>query len=257
MKSIVLDHVCKKYSPDDADFAVEDVSLTISDGEFVTVLGPSGCGKSTLLEMVAGLSPHTSGHIMVHGRHVTGPSPKLGVVFQDPSLFPWRTIRDNVALGPELRKVQEKERWEMADKYLELVNLSGWGDKYPHELSGGMRQRAGIARTLVNDPEVLLMDEPLGAVDYLTRLTLQDEIVRIWQQEKKTIMFVTHDVNEAVVLGTRVVLMTAHPGRIRQVFEVPFDYPRDRNDPGVKALEEDILQKLNSDGQDNLVSSAA
>jgi NitT/TauT family transport system ATP-binding protein len=120
-----------------------------------------------------------------------------------------------------------------------------------------MRQRAGIARTLVNDPEVLLMDEPLGAVDYLTRLTLQDEIVRIWQQEKKTIMFVTHDVNEAVVLGTRVVLMTAHPGRIRQVFEVPFDYPRDRNDPGVKALEEDILQKLNSDGQDNLVSSAA
>lgn len=257
MQSIVLDHVSKKYSPLDAECAVQDVSLSISEGEFVSVLGPSGCGKSTLLEMVAGLTPHTSGNISVHGRPLTGPSPKVGVVFQDPALFPWRTIRDNVALGPELRGISAEDRLRLADEYLELVNLGGWGDKYPHELSGGMRQRAGIARTLVNDPDVLLMDEPLGAVDYLTRLTLQDEIIRIWQKEKKTVLFITHDVNEAVYLGTRIVLMTARPGRISEIFEVAPDYPRDRNDPRLVALEEDILHKLNCGAQDRKVSDAA
>ncbi len=245
MERIALIKVSKKYSPDDAEYAVRDVSLTIPDGEFVTVLGPSGCGKSTILELVAGLSEPTRGDVCINGRCINGPSPEVGVVFQDPALFPWRTIRSNVGLGLELHGVPSEARRELADKYIRMVHLTGWEEKYPHELSGGMRQRAGLVRTLVNNPSILLMDEPLGAVDYLTRLSIQDEIIAMWQKEKKTVLFITHDVGEAVYLGTKVVLMTAHPGRISEIIDVDFPYPRDRNDPAMLELVSQILVKIN------------
>ena len=247
MERISLLNVSKKYSPADAAYAVYNVSLTIPDGEFVTVLGPSGCGKSTLLELVAGLSEPTAGAVCVNGHCIDGPSPDVGVVFQDPALFPWRTIRSNVGLGLELHGVAQAKRQELSDKYMRMVHLAGWEDKYPHELSGGMRQRAGLVRTLVNNPSILLMDEPLGAVDYLTRLSIQDEIISLWQTEKKTVLFITHDVGEAVYLGTKVVLMTANPGQISEIIEVPFAYPRDRNDPALSTMVKEILHKINRD----------
>ncbi len=256
MERIALIKVSKKYSPDDAEYAVQDVSLTIPDGEFVTVLGPSGCGKSTILELVAGLSEPTKGDVCINGRCIAGPSPEVGVVFQDPALFPWRTIRSNVGLGLELHGVPPEARRELADKYIRMVHLTGWEEKYPHELSGGMRQRAGLVRTLVNNPAILLMDEPLGAVDYLTRLSIQDEIIAMWQKEKKTVLFITHDVGEAVYLGTKVVLMTAHPGRISEIIDVDFPYPRDRNDPAMLELVSQILVKINR-GADKHAPQAA
>lgn len=245
MERISLINVSKKYSPDDANYAVQDVSLTINDGEFVTVLGPSGCGKSTVLELLAGLTDPTAGDVCINGRCICGPSPDVGVVFQDPALYPWRTVRDNIGLGLELHGMASEKRNELADKYMQMVHLTGWEDKYPHELSGGMRQRAGLVRTLVNNPSILLMDEPLGAVDYLTRLSIQDEIIALWRQEKKTVVFITHDVGEAVYLGTKVVLMTAHPGQISEVINVDFPYPRGRNNPAMADLVSDILLKIN------------
>lgn len=255
MERISLINVSKKYSPGDMDYAVRDVSLTIKDGEFVTVLGPSGCGKSTILDLLAGLTDPTIGDVCINGRCIGGPNADVGVVFQDPALYPWRTIRDNIVLGLELHGIPAEKRRELSDKYMQMVHLTGWEDKYPHELSGGMRQRAGLVRTLVNNPSILLMDEPLGAVDYLTRLSIQDEIIALWQQEKKTVLFITHDVGEAVYLGTKVVLMTAHPGRISEVINIDFPYPRDRNNPALAALVTDILDKINQNAANGVIDT--
>lgn len=199
--------------------ALDRIDLTIEPGELVTLAGPSGCGKSTLLRLVAGLEQPTAGTITVGDRPVTAPGVERGVVFQQPTLYPWLDVRGNVALGPKLRGIGRDERRELADRYLELVGLADFAGHRPYELSGGMQQRAQIARVLANDPDIILMDEPYGALDALTRERLQEELLTIWRATGKTILFITHSVEEAVFLGTRVLVMSPRPGRI--VLDVP------------------------------------
>ncbi|KWW97731.1 ABC transporter ATP-binding protein [Carbonactinospora thermoautotrophica] len=201
--------------------ALQDVTLDVRDGEFLTLVGPSGCGKSTLLDLVGGLTRPTSGEVLVDGVPVTGPGLDRGIVFQQYALFPWRTAQANVEFGLAAKGVPKAERAAAARHYLELVGLSGFERRYPHELSGGMRQRVAIARSLAFDPDILLMDEPFAALDAQTRESLQDELLRIWEQTRKTIVFITHGIDEAVYLGQRVAVMTSRPGRIKQVIDVP------------------------------------
>lgn len=210
--------------------ALQNIELSINESEFVCFLGPSGCGKSTLLDILAGLEKPSTGTIAFKDRPLTGPSKKIGFVFQDPSLYPWRTTIKNIELGLELKGVPKEERRQQAEYYLKLVGLDGFGSKYPHQLSGGMRQRAGIARAFANQPDVLLMDEPFGAVDHLTRIQLQKDLLTIWKQEKKTVVFVTHDVAEAVYLADRIVLFTPRPGSIKEIFKVNQTRPRNIKD---------------------------
>lgn len=252
MPKVEFRNISKKYANKDGEetAALQNINLTINDGEFICVLGPSGCGKSTLLEITAGLLPRSEGEILLDGKPHAGTSRDVGVVFQDSSLYPWRSVRRNIEFGLELAGVSKAERAGKAGKAIEMVGLKGFENKYPHQLSGGMRQRAGLARTLVNDPGFILMDEPFSAVDHLTRLTLQDEIVRIWLQEKKTILFITHDVTEAVYLATRVVLLSPRPGRIRRIFDVPVGRPRERGDPRLLEVVEKIYISLNKPNEE-------
>lgn len=255
MPDVVFRNISKYYENSEGNqtAVLKDINLTVSDGEFVCILGPSGCGKSTLLEIAAGLLSYTEGEILLGGKPLSGTSRDVGVVFQDSSLFPWRNIRKNVEFGLEIANADKTERTAMAQKAIEMVGLKGFEDKYPHQLSGGMRQRAGIARTLVNNPACILMDEPFSAVDHLTRLTLQDEVIRIWEQQKKTIIFITHDVSEAVYLSNRVVLLTPGPGRINNIFDIPLEWPRKRNDPRIMEIIEKIYYSINNpDCKDNV-----
>jgi NitT/TauT family transport system ATP-binding protein len=206
--------------------ALESIDLDVAAGEFVILLGPSGCGKSTLLQIVAGLEAATSGTVRFPGVAPAAGRKRTSMVFQEYALFPWRTVLDNVAFGPEVRHVARATREVEARRLIELVNLRGFERRYPHELSGGMRQRVALARALANDPDILLFDEPLAALDAQTRRILQDELVRIWGETGKTFIYVTHSLEEAVLLGTRIVLMTARPGRIKQLVGVPVDRPR-------------------------------
>lgn len=251
MPAIEFRNIFKSYTNVEGEEmqALENIGLKVEDGEFVCILGPSGCGKSTLLEIAAGLLPPTRGEILLDNAPQSGTSRDIGVVFQDSSLFPWRSVRKNLEFGLEIAKTDKESRAQKIKQVISLVGLTGFENKYPHQLSGGMRQRAGLARTLVNNPACILMDEPFSAVDHLTRLTLQDEIVRIWQKEKKTIVFITHDVSEAVFLATRIVVLTPRPGRIQKVFEVPFERPRNRNDRGFIEIIEQIYLCLNNPGQ--------
>jgi NitT/TauT family transport system ATP-binding protein len=201
--------------------ALEDITLDVRSGEFLALVGPSGCGKSTLLDLLGGLAAPTSGRILLDGRPITEPARDRGIVFQQYALFPWRTAVQNVEFGLDIAGLKAKPRRERARHYLELVGLAGFADRYPHELSGGMKQRVAIARSLAYDPEVLLMDEPFAALDAQTRETLQGELLRIWRTTGKTIVFITHGIDEAVVLGQRVAIMTSRPGRIKQVIDVP------------------------------------
>ena len=208
--------------------ALESVSLSVPDGQFVSLIGPSGCGKSTLLAMLAGLDAPTTGTVAVSGR--------IGMVFQEPALFAWRNIRDNVAFGLQMQGVGKRERGDRADAALKLVHLSRFAGSFPHELSGGMRQRAAIARALVTDPDVLLMDEPFGALDAQTRSLLQSELLAVWEATRKTVVFVTHGMDEALTLSDRIVLLSARPGRI--IADLPIDAPRPRDpqtDPALRA----------------------
>ncbi|MCU7727538.1 ABC transporter ATP-binding protein [Actinoplanes sp. KI2] len=201
--------------------ALDGIDLDVRDGEFLVIVGPSGCGKSTLLDLLGGLATPTSGRITIDDREVTGPGLDRGVVFQQYALLPWRTAQGNVEFGLEAKHVPRRERPARAREYLDLVGLSGFHDRYPHELSGGMKQRVAIARSLAFDPQVLLMDEPFAALDAQTRDGLQDELLRIWEQTGKTVVFITHGIEEAVYLGQRVAVMTSRPGRIKQVVDIP------------------------------------
>ena len=207
--------------------ALQSISLEVARGEFLIFLGPSGCGKSTLLQIIAGLEGPSAGTLRFEAGQKNGGDRKLtSMVFQEYALFPWRTVIENVAFGPEVRRVPRDVRYAAAGRLIELVNLSGFEHRYPHELSGGMRQRVALARALANDPEILLFDEPLAALDAQTRRVLQDELVRIWSETGKTFIYVTHSLQEAVLLGTRIVLMTARPGRIKRIVEVRIPRPR-------------------------------
>jgi len=221
--------------------AIDGVSLSIADDEFVSFVGPSGCGKTTLLRIIAGLDQANSGMILLDGNRIAGPSPKVGMVFQEYSLFPWRNILDNVAFGPEMRGLSKVERYDLARRYISLVGLEQFEKSYPYELSGGMRQRVAIARALANDPDLLLMDEPFGALDAQTRNKMQSELLEIWGRSKKTILFVTHSVDEAVFLSDRIVVMSPRPGRIRSVVQVPIPRPRDRTASEFGRLRRDVL----------------
>ncbi|NHN56719.1 ABC transporter ATP-binding protein [Calidifontibacter sp. DB0510] len=202
--------------------ALEDINLTIEPGEFVCLAGPSGCGKTTLLQLIAGFLRPSDGRITLGGQEVRGPSAERGVVFQQPNLYPWMTVRKNVELGPKLRRVAKAEREAQAKTYLDMVGLGDFLDRRPYELSGGMQQRAQIARVLTNDPDIILMDEPFGALDALTRERLQAELLTIWRNTGKTIFFITHSVEEAIFLGSRVLVMSARPGHV--VYDKPVDF---------------------------------
>ncbi|PYM18070.1 MAG: nitrate ABC transporter ATP-binding protein [Candidatus Rokuibacteriota bacterium] len=218
----------KVYARDGRALTVLDIErLAIGDGELVTIVGPSGCGKTTLLHVLGGFVSADSGRIRVHGRDVVRPGPDRGMVFQEFALFPWRTVAGNVGWGLEKRGVSRAEREAVVDRYLDLTGLREFRDHLPAELSGGMKQRVALARVLAFDPEVLLMDEPFGALDAQTRETMQEELLRLWERTGKTIVFVTHDIEEAVYLGDRVVVLTARPARIRE--DVVVDLPRPRD----------------------------
>ena len=232
---------------------LDDFQLEVKEGEFLSILGPSGCGKSTFLNILGGLDSQSSGEIFVDDQVVTGAGNNLGYVFQAYALFPWRTVLENVGAGLEIRGVKRKERREIAKEYIDLVGLGEFANRYPHELSGGMKQRVAIARALAYQPEVLLMDEPFAALDAQTREVLQYELLRIWEETHKTIVFVTHSIDEAVFLSDRVAVMTARPGRIKEIIEVPLARPRSeelRNSPefaGIRhqaweLLKDEVLQ---------------
>jgi NitT/TauT family transport system ATP-binding protein len=229
MTKILIENVSKVFTTRQAGdlTALQGIDLEIGAGEFVSLVGPSGCGKSTLLDLLGGLQKPDTGRIVVDGIEVTGPGLDRGIVFQQYALFPWRTAIANITFGLEAKGIGRRERTESARYYLDLVGLAGFGDRYPHELSGGMKQRVAIARSLAFDPEVLLMDEPFAALDAQTRESLQDELLRIWEKTGKTIVFITHGIEEAVYLGQRVAVMTSRPGRIKQVIDIPI---RDRTE---------------------------
>lgn len=228
--------------------ALKDVDLTINDNEFITVIGPSGCGKTTLMRAVGGLVLPTSGTVAIDGARVTGPHQKAAIVFQNFALLPWETVEKNVAFGLELAGMSKDERLEKARGYIEKVGLTGFEQKYPRELSGGMQQRVGLARALAVESPILLMDEPFGALDQQTRRYMQEELLDIWQQDRRTVVFVTHDMEEAVLLGDRIVLMSARPGKIEEVIDV--DLPRPRSaaraeaSPELTRLKEYLWERL-------------
>ncbi len=230
MVQVSVESVSKTFrsTQNETTVALQDVHLAVMEGEFVTIVGPSGCGKSTLLYMIAGLVPPSSGQILVADQRVTGPTLRCGIVFQEFRILPWRTVRQNVTFGLELRgRLSPREREVAAERYLSLVGLEGFERYLPKELSGGMKQRVAIAQTLACEPDVILMDEPFGSLDSLTRENLQDEILRIWQASRKTILFVTHSIEEAVYLGQRVLVMSPRPGSIVREFAIPLGYPRE------------------------------
>ncbi|RZS34955.1 ABC transporter ATP-binding protein [Corticibacter populi] len=245
--SLAIEQVSHAFDLDGAVLPVLDqVSLDVQPGEFVALLGPSGCGKSTLLRLIAGLEPPSAGALGENGRPITGPDPSRVVVFQDPTLFPWRTVWRNVALGPEAQGTLRQQR-ERVDQAIDLVGLTQFGKAYPHQLSGGMAQRVSLARALVNDPSILLLDEPLGKLDSLTRLRMQAEIVSLWRAKGFTAILVTHDVEEALFMATRVVVFSPRPAAVKADFQVDLPYPRHRGDPRLAELRRESLALLGLD----------
>jgi NitT/TauT family transport system ATP-binding protein len=227
---------------DESSLVLNTVSIDVVEGSLTCLLGPSGCGKSTLLSMVAGFVRPSRGRVIVDGVEVTAPSADRGIVFQDYALFPWRTALENVMFGPQIRRLPKKECREIARHYLAMVSLEAHVDKLPRQLSGGMKQRVAIARALANRPSVLLMDEPFGALDAQTRESLQEEMLRIRQLERNTILFVTHSISESLYLADRIVVMATRPGAVKQVFDVDLPYPRDRLSRASLDLEQQIKQ---------------
>ncbi len=225
---IRYDHIWKRFWSQGREVvALKDVSFGVRRGEFTSVVGPSGCGKTTLLRLCAGFEPTSQGRTLYHGDSVTEINTRVGYITQDSNLYPWMTLRQNVEFPLELRGIGERERHERADFYIQLVGLRGFEDNFPHQLSGGMQKRASIIRTMIYDPEVVLMDEPFGALDAQTRMVLQHELLRIWSLRQQTILFITHDMSEAIALSDTVVVMSARPGTVKQIFPIHLSRPRE------------------------------
>lgn len=223
---------------------LQDINLSVGSGEFISIIGPSGCGKTTLLRLISGLDTPEAGELTVDGKEITEPDVSRGYVFQHGSLFPWETIRDNISSG--LKAIHGKDfDKNLVDHYIELMGLKGFENAYPHQVSGGMAQRAALARSIVLNPELLLLDEPMGALDAFTRADVQNVIQKVWQQTKTTMVLVTHDIDEAIYLGTRIVVMTPRPGKIKEIVENPLDFPRDRTSDEFLEFRRQIQDKLN------------
>ena len=227
--------------------ALDAVSLSLAVGELVSLIGPSGCGKSTLLRLIAGLDSPDSGELLIGSDPIKSPSAERGLVFQDPNLFPWLTVSRNIEAGLVARRVLQEQRHEVKE-FMRLVGLEAFGNAYPHHLSGGMAQRVALARALINHPKVLLLDEPLGALDAFTRMRMQDEVIRLWQARRTTMLLVTHDIDEAIYMSDRIVIMTPSPGQIERTIVVSLDRPRHRSSPEFFRLRGDILELLHFAG---------
>ena len=246
-----LENVSKvfaKVESDEVTHALQDVSVTMKSGEFVSLVGPSGCGKSTILRLVAGLITPTLGRVTVNGEEVSGPSPDRGLVFQNPTLFPWLTVEKNISFSLDMRG-DKQGKAEKVCRMLEIIGLERFKDDYPAQLSGGMAQRVALVRTLVNEPEILLLDEPLGALDEFTRMNMQDEILNIWTQKRQLALMVTHSIDEAVYMGNRVLVMEANPGRIVADIRIDESFPRDRSSASFVEYRNEILNRLHFGGK--------
>jgi ABC-type nitrate/sulfonate/bicarbonate transport system ATPase subunit len=237
--------------------ALQSVSLSVAAGEFVSIVGPSGCGKSTLLRLIAGLEKPNSGELWVGSERITGPNAERGLVFQDPSLFPWLIVRRNIECALVARGLLREKRGAVAE-FMRAVGLESFANSYPHHLSGGMAQRVALARALISHPKVLLLDEPLGALDAFTRMRMQDEVLRLWSARGSTMLLVTHDIDEAIYMSDRIIIMTPRPGRIEQTIPIALPRPRQRNSPDFLRLRGEILELLHFAGQeDSSVSAGA
>jgi sulfonate transport system ATP-binding protein len=250
--SLVIREVNKSFpAPDDpliSRQALNGVSFSLAAGELVSLIGPSGCGKSTLLRLIAGLDSADSGELLVGSERITDPNAERGLVFQDPNLFPWLTVRRNIQAGLVARGML-REKHKEVDEFMRLVGLEVFANAYPHHLSGGMAQRAALARALINHPKVLLLDEPLGALDAFTRMRMQDEVLRLWQARRTTMLLVTHDIDEAIYMSDRIMIMTPRPGKIERTIPVNFDRPRQRSSGDFLRLRSDILEYLHFAGK--------
>jgi ABC-type nitrate/sulfonate/bicarbonate transport system ATPase subunit len=250
--SLIIRAVSKCFPASDSTnlqtLALDNVSLTVEAGEFVSLIGPSGCGKSTLLRLLAGLDVPSSGDLQIGANLIIAPHAERGLVFQDPNLFPWLTVRRNIESGLVARGVLHEKRHEV-DAFMRVVGLESFANAYPHHLSGGMAQRAALARALINHPKVLLLDEPLGALDAFTRMRLQDEVLRLWQARRTTMILVTHDIDEAIYMSDRIVIMSPRPGRIESILTVTLERSRDRSSPEFLELRGEILELLHFAGK--------
>src|SRR3954471_3844248 len=240
-------------SPGTSRLAVDRISFSIAASELVALVGPSGCGKSTLLRLIAGLDVSDSGELLVGNEKIVGPSAERGLVFQDPNLFPWLTVRRNIEAGLAARGVLREKRNEV-DECMRLVGLEAFANAYPHHLSGGMAQRVALARALINHPKVLLLDEPLGALDAFTRMRMQDEVLRLWQARRSTVLMVTHDIDEAIYMSDRIVIMTSRPGKIERIIDVGLERPRERASDEFLRLRADILEFLHFAGKSSITA---
>ncbi len=238
-----LEHISQSYIVNDAvRDAVVDISLDVYDNEFLVLLGPGHCGKSVLLNIIGGLEHAVSGRLLLDGEELNGSDKRVGMVFQKIGLMPWKTVMQNVEFGPQMAGMDKKTRRAVAQKYIDLVGLKGFEKHYPNQLSGGMKQRVGIARAYTNNPEILLMDEPFGQLDAQTRYAMEEEVQRIWQQEKRTLIFVTNNIEEAVYLGDRIVLLTNCPARIKHIYDITLPRPRNTIDPAFLAVRKEIAE---------------
>ena len=251
--TLTLENVSKSFAKvetDEVTHALDNVSVTMESSEFISLVGPSGCGKSTILRLVAGLIVPTLGKVAVNGKEIDGPSPNRGMVFQKPTLFPWLTVEDNIAFSLKVQgKLEGNE--DKVKRMIKVIGLEKFKDDYPGQLSGGMAQRVALVRSLINQPEILLLDEPLGALDAFTRMHMQDEILSMWSESKQLALMVTHDVDEAIYMGTRVLVMDANPGRIIADIKIDETYPRDRSSASFVEYRNDILNKLHFGGNKN------
>ena len=237
-----------KVETDEVTHALTSVTTTMESGEFISLVGPSGCGKSTMLRLVAGLITPTTGKLTVNGKEIEKPGPDRGMMFQKATLFPWLTVKDNIAFSLKMQgKLKGNE--DKVEKMIEIIGLQNFRTDYPGQLSGGMAQRVALVRSLINEPEILLLDEPLGALDAFTRMNMQDEILKIWQEKQQLALMVTHDVDEAIYMGTRVLVMDAHPGRVIADIKIDLPFPRDRSSREFVEYRNDILNKLHFAGK--------